>query len=82
MQLKDGRSAAAEFQTIADHRGEVPASPLYALAHLGLARAAVLTKDTEKARRAYEAFFALWKDADPDLQPVRDARLEYSRLGT
>jgi tetratricopeptide (TPR) repeat protein len=78
--LKDGRSAAVEFQSIVDHRGEVPTSVLYPLAHLGLARAAALTNDTGKARSAYETFFTLWKEADSDLQPLKDARAEYSRL--
>jgi hypothetical protein len=80
LQLKDGRRAATEFQGIIDHRGVTPASPLYALAHVGLARAATLQKDPATARREYQAFFDLWKDADPDLQPMKDARAEYSRL--
>ena len=80
LQLKDGERPASEFQSILDHRGEVPASMLYPLAHLGLARAAVLANNPEKARAAYDAFLALWKDADPDLRPLKDARLEYSRL--
>src|SRR6185295_7498679 len=46
LEMKDGQQAAVEFQRILDHRGEVPASALYPLAHLGRARAAVLTSDT------------------------------------
>ena len=80
LQLKDGGAAGAEFQSILDRRGEVPTSVLYPLAHLGLARAALLINNPEKARGAYEAFLALWKDADPDLRPLKDARLEYSRF--
>jgi hypothetical protein len=80
LHLKDGRAAGAEFQSILDRRGEVPASVLYPLAHLGLARAALLANNPEKARSAYETFLALWKDADPDLRPLKDARLEYSRF--
>ena len=80
LQVKDGRAAAGEFQSIVDHRGEVPVSVLYPLAHLGLARAAALTNDTDKARRSYDAFFTLWKEADSDLQPLKDARVQYSRL--
>jgi hypothetical protein len=53
---------------------------LYPLAHLGLARAAMLLDDPRKARSAYETFLELWKDADGDLPPLREARLEYSRL--
>jgi tetratricopeptide (TPR) repeat protein len=80
VQLKDGGAAGAEFQSILDRRGEVPASVLYPLAYLGLARASLLVNNPEKARSAYEAFLALWKDADPDLRPLKDARQEYSRL--
>jgi tetratricopeptide (TPR) repeat protein len=81
LQLKDGRAAASEFQNIVTHRGEVPVSVLYPLAHLGLARAEAMSDDRDKARKAYEAFFALWNAADSDLQVLHDARLEYSRLG-
>ena len=80
LQLKDGRAAATEFENIVTHRGEVPVSVLYPLAHVGLARAAAMSNDAEKARKAYEAFFALWNTADSDLPVLRDARLEYSRL--
>ena len=80
VRMKDGAAAGAEFQSILDRRGEVPASILYPLAHLGLARSAVLVNNPGKARSAYEAFLALWKDADPDLRPLKEARLEYSRL--
>ena len=73
-------SATQEFRTIVDHRGEVPASPLYPLAHLGLARAAVAGGNASQAREAYDAFFALWKDADSNLPALREARVEYERL--
>jgi eukaryotic-like serine/threonine-protein kinase len=80
LQLKDGRSAAAAFGNIVNHRGEAPTSPLYGLAHLGLARAAVLTNDSAGARKEFDAFFGIWKDADPDVPAVRQARAEYARL--
>jgi len=80
LQMKDGRRAAVEFRDILDHRGEVPATPLYALAHVGLARAAVLMKDTDTARREYEEFFKMWTDADANLQTMKEARAEYARL--
>src|SRR4029077_6159821 len=80
-QLKAGPAAAVQFQSIVDHRGEVPASLLYPLAHLGIARATALGNDTARARKAYEAFVALWRDADADLQPLKEARVEYARLG-
>jgi eukaryotic-like serine/threonine-protein kinase len=76
--LKDGRSAAAQFQSIVDHRGEAPTSPLYALAHVGLARASALMGDRDKARIMYDRFFSLWKEADPGLRRVEDVRREYS----
>jgi hypothetical protein len=82
LQLKDPRHATEEFRTIAEHRGEVPASPFFPLAHVGLARAALLSGDTMAARRQYDTFFALWKEADPDLQPLKDARAAAARLGT
>lgn len=72
--------AAAEFQRILDHRGSQPTSPIYALAHLGLARATALSGDTMKARKAYEDFFGLWKDADPEILVLQEARKEYEKL--
>jgi serine/threonine protein kinase/Tfp pilus assembly protein PilF len=80
LKLGRGAEAAAEFQKILDHRGWEPLSPLYALAHLGLARAAVLSLDTSKARQAYQDFFALWKDADADLPALIEAKKEYEKL--
>jgi tetratricopeptide (TPR) repeat protein len=72
--------AAAQFQTILDHRGWQPASPLYPLAYLGVARAAALRGDTAKARKAYQDFFALWKDADPEVPLLRAARGEHAKM--
>jgi len=80
LKLRKGSEAAAEFQKILDHRGWDPLSPLYPLAQLGLARAAVLTGDSEKARKAYQDFFALWKDADPDLPILITAKKEYEKM--
>jgi tetratricopeptide (TPR) repeat protein len=80
LQLKHGREAAGEFQSIVDHRGEAPDSTLYPLAHLGLARAANLAGNVAEARKAYEGFLALWSGADSTLQPLKEARAEYSRL--
>jgi eukaryotic-like serine/threonine-protein kinase len=76
----DGWKAAAEFQRILDHRGVAPASPLYPLAYLQQARAYRLSGDQIKARKAYDEFLAVWKDADPDIPILRAARLEYARL--
>ena len=80
LQLKNGAAAASEFQSIVDHQGEVPASMLYALAHLGLARSKALMDDAASARAAYSRMFDLWKASDPGLQPLEEARVEYARL--
>jgi len=76
---KDGAHAAAEFHKILDHPGVLPEDEQRSLAQLGLARANALQHDTAASRKAYEQFFADWKDADPDLPPLRDARAEYAR---
>jgi predicted Zn-dependent protease len=78
--LRRGNEAAAEFQKILDHRGWDPSSPMYPLAHLGLARTAVLAGDVAKARSAYQDFFVLWKDADSDLPILIEAKKEYEKL--
>jgi eukaryotic-like serine/threonine-protein kinase len=75
-----GSEAAAEFQKILDNRGIVINEPIGALAHLGLARAFMLQGDTMKARAAYNDFFTLWKDADPDLPILQQAKAEYANL--
>ena len=80
LQLKNGQAAGEEFQWILERRGLAPTSPLYPLAHLGLARASALAGDTARARREYEEFFGLWKGADPPIRPFDEAREEYARL--
>src|SRR5208282_5966639 len=80
LKLRDGTKAMAEFQRILDHRGVSVWDPEYALARLNLARAYVLQGDAGKARTAYQDFFAEWKDADPDLPVLKDARAEYEKL--
>jgi tetratricopeptide (TPR) repeat protein len=82
LRLKNGQAAAAEFRNIIAHRGEVPASMLYPLSHLGLARAAVLSQDTETARQSYREFLTLWKTADAGLRVVSEARSEQAALGS
>ena len=54
--------------------------PLGALAHLGLARANSLSGDIAKSKTAYQNFFALWKDADPDIPILKEAKAEYEKL--
>ena len=73
-------AAAAEFQKILDHACVVLNSPIGALAHLGLARAYVLSGDTVKAKSAYQDFLGLWKDADPDIPILKQAKAEYAKL--
>ena len=80
LQAKNAALAASEFQKIIDHRGWDVLSPLWPLAHLGLARAAALEGDVAKSRQAYENFFTLWKDADADLPVLIEAKKEYARL--
>ena len=77
---RNGTGAATEFQKFLDHRGIVLNFPLGALAHLGLARAYALSGDTAKSRTAYQDFFNLWKDADPDIPILKEAKAEYEKL--
>jgi len=77
---KMGSEAAAEFRKILDHRGVEPNSPFYNLAHLGLARASMLTGDSATARTEYQNFFAAWKDADQDLPIMVEAKKEYTQI--
>jgi serine/threonine protein kinase/tetratricopeptide (TPR) repeat protein len=76
----EGMQAAAEFQKIIDHRGIVLNFPLGALAHLGLGQAYVLSGDMAKAKAAYQEFFTLWNDADPDIPILKQAKAEYASL--
>jgi tetratricopeptide (TPR) repeat protein len=75
-----GRESAQEFQKILALRDGAPADPLMSFAHLGLGRAYALQGDSQKSRNAYQDFFALWKDADPDLPILKEAKAEYARL--
>jgi eukaryotic-like serine/threonine-protein kinase len=75
-----GGAAAAEFQKILDHPGVVVNEPIGALAHLGLARAYAISGDAAKAKGAYQDFLALWKDADPDIPVLKQAKAEYAKL--
>lgn len=80
LQLKSGPEAAAEFEKIRAQRYVDPLSPLYPLAHLGLARAAALQGDTTKSRQMYQEFFRLWKDAEANLPVMREAKAEFAKL--
>jgi predicted Zn-dependent protease len=76
----DGPHAAAEFQKIIDHRSVVTNDLLGALAHLQLGRAYVMQSDAGKAKAAYQDFLTLWKDADPDIALLKQAKAEYAKL--
>jgi eukaryotic-like serine/threonine-protein kinase len=80
LKARQGEKAAEEFQKILDHRGICSALPLCALSHLQLARARELSGDAAGARTAYQDFFALWKDADPDIPILKEAQAEYAKL--
>jgi ATP/maltotriose-dependent transcriptional regulator MalT len=75
-----GSEAATEFKKIMDQPGVVLNEPIGALAHLGLGRAYAVNGDITRARAAYQDFFALWKNADPGIPRLAEARAEYSRL--
>jgi eukaryotic-like serine/threonine-protein kinase len=80
LRLKEGAKAAAEYQRILDHRGINPLDVNYNLSHLGLGRAQALQGNTAAAKSAYQDFFAAWKDADPDLPALKQAKAEYEKL--
>jgi eukaryotic-like serine/threonine-protein kinase len=75
-----GPEAVAEFQKILDHRAVVVSDPIGALAQLELGRAYSLSGDRAKAESAYEEFLALWKNADPDLPILKQAKVEYGKF--
>jgi tetratricopeptide (TPR) repeat protein len=80
LKQRRGNEAAAEFKKIIERRGIDPFSPAHTLAHLGLGRAAVINGDISAARKSYQDFFAMWKDADQDLPVLAEARKEYEQF--
>jgi eukaryotic-like serine/threonine-protein kinase len=80
LQSGDGKLAAAEFRKVIEQKGLVMNGWVGALSQAQLARALALSGDTEQARSAYEGFFALWKDADPDISILQQFRSEYAKL--
>ncbi len=80
LDLDKAQEAAVEFQKFLDHRGLIANCPLGALAHLQLGRAYAMQRDTAKARAAYEDFLNLWKDANPDIPILKQAKAEYAKL--
>jgi len=75
-----GAAAVAEFQKFPDHSGLVANFLLGSLAHLQLARAYAQSGDSAKAKGAYQDFLGLWKDADPDIPILKEAKAEYAKL--
>jgi serine/threonine protein kinase/tetratricopeptide (TPR) repeat protein len=75
-----GSQAAAEFQKILDHRGIVLNGPVGAVARLEIGRAYAMQGDTAKAKAAYQDFLTLWKDADPEVPILKQAKREYAEL--
>jgi predicted Zn-dependent protease len=80
MAAQQGAEAVTEFQKILDHRGAVVGDPIGALAQLQLGRAYALSGDQTKAKIAYQDFLTLWKDADPDIPVLQQAKAEYAKL--
>ena len=80
LHAKQGSQAVTEFQKVIDHKPAFGASPYVSLARLGVARGLVLSGDPAKARIAYQDFFTAWKDADPDIPILKEARAEYAKL--
>ena len=77
---RNGPAAAAEFHEILDHPGIAVNEAIAALAHLQLGRAQTVVGNKDKARTAYQDFLTLWKDADPDVPVLKQAKVEYAKL--
>ncbi len=77
---RQGAEAAREFQKILDHPGIMVGDPIGVLAHLQMGRAYAIQSDTTKSKAAYQDFLTIWKDADPDIPVLKQARAEYAKL--
>ena len=77
---RQGAEAAREFQKILDHPGIMVGDPIGVLAHVQLGRAYAMQGDTTKAKAAYQDFLTLWKDGDPDIPILKQAKAEYAKL--
>jgi eukaryotic-like serine/threonine-protein kinase len=80
LKLGQGAQAAAEARQILEHRGQAPLSTLWPLAHLSLARASAMQGDTLQARKSYQDFFTIWKDADQEIPILIEAKREFEKL--
>ncbi len=79
IRLRRGAEAAAEFQKIIDNKGNYWGS-FYPVSYVGLGRGAALAGDVPRAKKAYEDFRMLWKDADPNFPILKSAKAEHDRL--
>jgi DNA-binding winged helix-turn-helix (wHTH) protein/tetratricopeptide (TPR) repeat protein len=77
---RKGPEAAREFQKLVDHRTVMIGDAASAMAYLGLARSYALSGDSKSAREQYIKFLTLWKNADPDIPILKQARAEYVKL--
>ena len=80
LQLQQGREAAAEFQKLIDHPGVVRDNVIGALAYLQLGRAQMMKGDKAAARKAYQDFLTVWKEADPEIPIYKQAKAEFTKL--
>lgn len=80
LMLHDGQKAAAEFQKFITYRGAVWMAPWGSLARLGLARAYAMQGDSARARASYQEFSNIWKNADPSIPLLQQAKAEAARL--
>jgi DNA-binding winged helix-turn-helix (wHTH) protein/tetratricopeptide (TPR) repeat protein len=80
LSARQGNAAAMEFQKVINHRGIVLSDPAGAMARLQLGRAWAISGDMIKAKIAYQDFLTLWKDADPDVPLLKQAKKEYVQL--
>ena len=80
LRMRDGAKAGAEYQRILDHRGTDSLDVSYPLSRLGQARAYILQGNSPRAKAAYQDFLAHWKDADPDIPILKQAKEEYAKL--
>jgi tetratricopeptide (TPR) repeat protein len=78
--LHQGAQAVTEFQKILDHPGIVSNDPVGALARLQIGRAYAMSGAPAKAKTAYQNFLSLWKDADPNIPVLQQAKAEYMKL--
>jgi tetratricopeptide (TPR) repeat protein len=88
LRMNKGADAADEFRKITDHKGASWASAwrypwwgqFYSLSWLGMARGSAVAGDVVNSQKAFQQFFELWKDADPDIPILHQAKAEYARL--